>query len=129
MKMIEVIQGINALALLVFCVFYSYFNPYLDIVAGVLVFAGAFLLSYLPYTITHPSIPEEKRRNEKKYSIIAGWSFVLFFLGMLTRSSSMEIMGLVLLGTYAIHFIHDVIKWKKEHPEKEMKGDGKDNPS
>lgn len=111
--MIEMIHRVNALALFMFCVFYSYVNPRLDVVMGILVSAGALFLLYIPYMITYPPVPEEKKRSEKKYSIIAGWSFALFFLGMLARWRLMEIMGLVLLVPYALHFAYDLIEWKK----------------
>ena len=111
---IDTIQHLNALVMLLFCIFYpfSYSSMYYAALGGV-IWAFALPFLYFPDLLTIPGVSREEMRGTKKASIIAGWFWVLWWIGDLVDSTLLRILSgalLIFLIVYAIYYIRKMRK-------------------
>jgi hypothetical protein len=113
-EILEITQHVNAVLAVVFCVVYSFLNCHLYIVVGVILGGAALFFIYLPDIITIPGVLQEEKQDSKKISIVAGWCFVFWLLGITSESNLLKGGGVLLFFLLALLFTSYVRKFKRK---------------
>jgi hypothetical protein len=106
---IEIIQHANAVLMLAFCIFYpsSYSNMYY-VELGVVIWAFALPFLYFPDLLNISGVSKEEMKDTKKFSITAGWFWVLWWIGDLVDNTSLRIVSgllLIFIIVYGIYYM------------------------
>ena len=119
----RVMQHVNAVIMLVICIFYFLFfysSYYIEI--GIAIWASSLIFLYFPDLFTIPGGSKEEIMNIKIMAIVAGWLWMSVSIGLVTESRLFKTLGVVLFILLIVSYlIHERRKRKIKSADKKRK--------